>query len=30
MLRGLLNDTGALLILTVNAESLMLKAYGSS
>lgn len=29
MLRNLLNDNGALLILTVNANSLMLKAHGS-
>lgn len=29
MLRSLLNDQGALLILTVNAQSLMLKAHGS-
>jgi 2-polyprenyl-3-methyl-5-hydroxy-6-metoxy-1,4-benzoquinol methylase len=29
MLRGLLNDDGALLILTVNAGSLMLKLHGS-
>jgi predicted TPR repeat methyltransferase len=28
MLRGLLNDDGALLILTVNANSLLLKAHG--
>ena len=28
MLRGLLSDDGALMILTVNANSLLLKAHG--